>query len=344
MYKKRALIVPLVLALALVIGQPLAMTAQEDETDAEPIRVALVLDNAIDDQGWNQAGYEGLLAIEEQFENVEIAFSEEIPIPDMERALRDYASQGYDFIILHSSIAKDAAINTATDYPEIMFLWTDGDTTMDNLAVIRPLAHEASYLAGLIAGSMTETGIIGMVGGIDIPSTHRSYEGFVMGVAEVNADAQVLVNWIGSFLDVSAGNEAAMSQVEAGADIIFGNGDGQNIGVLRACEETETLCIGAVRDQYDVAPSVVLTSVGWGFETGIPLVFGDYLEGEFEGQFYEISLEEGADLMPYHENEELIPEEVRELVEEKRQEIIDGDLEIPVIDFAEEMEEEEETD
>ncbi len=348
----RLLIGVLVLALALLGCQPaatptptaeptVAPTAEPTQETAamgegEPVQVALVLDGAIDDQGWNQAGYEGLMAIQEQFENVEVAYSESVAIADMERALRDYASQGYDFIILHSSIAKDAAINTATDYPDIMFLWTDGDTTLDNLAVIRPMSHEASYLAGLIAGSLTKSNIIGMVGGIDIPSTHRSYAGFAQGVAEVNPDAQVLVNWIGSFLDVSAGNEAARSQVEAGADVIFGNGDGQNIGVLTACAETETLAIGAVRDQFEVAPAVVLTSVEWGFSAGIARVFGDYLAGDFTGQFYEISLAEGADLAPYHDNADKIPQEVQDLVDQKRQEIIDGTLVIPVVDFAEE--------
>ncbi len=308
-------------------------TAAVAPTEAEkPVRVALVLDGKIDDNGWNQAAYEGLVAAQEQY-GVEIAYSEEVPIPDMERALRDYASQGYDFIINHSSIAKDAIMNTAKDFPDIAFLWTDGDETLDNMAVIRPMAHESSYLAGLIAGSLTKSNKIGMVGGIDIPSTHRSYAGFEMGVKEVNPDAQILVNWVGSFLDVSAGKEAALSQIEAGADIIFGNGDGQNIGVLQACAETGTLAIGAVRDQYEVAPEVVLTSVEWGFKDGIPLVVGEFLEGKFSGKVYEIGLAEGADLSDYHGNVDKIPDEVKALVDEKRQAILDGSLEIPAIDF-----------
>ena len=206
---------------------------------------------------------------------------------------------------------------------------------MDNLAVIRPMAHEASYLAGLIAGSLTESNTIGMVGGIDIPSTHRSYAAFEMGVEEVNPDAELLVNWIGSFLDVSAGNEAALSQIESGADIIFGNGDGQNIGVLQAAESTGTPAIGAVRDQYNVAPEVVLTSVTWGFDTGIPVVVGEFVEGNFEGRIYEISLENGADLAPYHDNADMVPEDVQNLVEQRRQEILDGSLEVPIVNFEE---------
>jgi basic membrane protein A and related proteins len=319
-----------VLSLVLTACTPAAPAATDPA--GEKVRVALVLDGKIDDNGWNQAGYEGLKQAE-QDHGVEIAYSEEVPIPDFEKVLRDYASKGYDFIICHSSIAKDAVMNTAKDYPDIKFLWTDGDETLTNLSVIRPLSQEASYLAGLLAGKMTNTNVIGMVGGIDIPSTHRSYAAFEMGVKEANPNAQILVNWIGSFLDVSAGKEAALSQIEAGADMIFGNGDGQNIGVLQAASEKNILAIGAVRDQFNVAPSVVLTSVEWGFRDGISLVVGEYISGKFLGQVYEISLAQGADLSDYHGNSDKVPEEVKKLVSDKRQEILDGKLEIPEINF-----------
>ncbi len=301
--------------------------------ETKKVRVALVLDGKIDDNGWNQAAYEGLKEAEAQH-GVEIAYSEEIPIPDYEKALRDYASQGYDLIIAHSSIAKEAVMNTAKDYPKIAFLWTDGDETRENLAVIRPMAQEASYLAGLLAGKITKSNIVGMVGGIDIPSTHRSYAAFEMGLKEANPEAKLLVNWVGSFLDVAAGKEAALSQIEAGADVIFGNGDGQNIGVLQAAGEKNVLAIGAVRDQFNVAPNVVLTSVEWGFRKGIAEVVGDYVAGKFSGKVYEIGLAHGADLSPYHENASKIPEDVQNLIKEKRQQIIDGKLSIPDISSA----------
>lgn len=332
---KATTMLKLALLLTLLVAFSLVPTASQLAAEEEKVvRVALALDGRIDDNGWNQAAYEGLVAAQEQY-GIEIGYSELIPIPDFEKALRDYANQGYDLIILHSSIAKDAVMNTATDFPEIAFLWTDGDETLENMAVIRPLAHEASYLAGLLAGHMTESNIVGMVGGIDVPSTHRSYAAFEMGLKEANPDAELLVNWVGSFLDVAAGNEAAMSQIESGADVIFGNGDGQNIGVLQAAAATETFAIGAVRDQYEVAPDVVLTSVDWGFETGISLIIGDFLEGTFEGKVYEIGLAEGADLTDYHDSADKIPDDVKDLIEEKRQEILDGVLEIPVIEFEE---------
>lgn len=308
--------------------------AEEPAVEEKKIRVALALDGKIDDNGWNQAGYEGLMAAEAEH-GVEVAYSELIPIPDFEKALRDYADQGYDLIICHSSIARDAVVNTAADYPDQTVLWTDGWETTDNLIVITPMPQEASYLAGMLAGSMTESNIVGMVGGIDVPSTHRSYAAFELGLKEVNPDAELLVNWIGSFLDVTAGKEAALSQIEAGADVIFGNGDGQNIGVLQAASEKEVFAIGAVSDQFAVAPSVVLTSVEWGFEKGIADLVGNFVKGEVNA-VTEVGLAQGSDLSPYHDNADKIPDDVKALIEEARQKILDGELEIPNISFAEE--------
>jgi basic membrane protein A and related proteins len=316
----------IVLAACMPVAAPTAAPAAQPE--AKKVKVALVLDGKIDDNGWNQAGYEGLTKAKEQY-GLETAYSESVPIPDYEKAMRDYANQGFDVIIAHSSIAKDAVMNTAKDFPKLAFIWTDGDTTESNVAVIRPMSQEASYLAGILAGKMTQSNTIGMVGGIDIPSTHRSYGAFKLGVESVNPGAKILVNWIGSFLDVSAGHEAALSQIESGADVIFGNGDGQNIGVLKAASEKNVLAIGAVRDQFTVAPNVVLTSVNWGFDSGIGAVIKDVIDGKFAGKAYEVGLAQGADLMPYHDNASKIPDDVKALIEQKRKDILSGALKVP---------------
>lgn len=299
---------------------------------AKPLKIACLTGN-IDDNGWNTAGYRGCKAAADQF-GAQLDSNEEITIQTAEKILRDYASQGYDLIICHNSTSKEAIFNTAKDFPETKFLWTDGDEASANVAVFKPFAQEASYLAGILAGKMTKSNIIGVVGGMDIPSTHRSYYGFEMGVKEANPDAKIMIAWIGSFVDLKAGKEAALAQIEAGADIIWGNGDGQNIGVLQAAEEKNVYAIGAVTDQYQVAPSVVLTSVDWGFLYGVPLVVADLVAGKFEGKVYNINLAEGADLSPYHDNADKIPDDVKKLIEEKRQGIIDGTIVIPVVDSA----------
>ena len=254
----------IILAMLLIVSI-LGACAPPVEEPAAEVRVAIVMASGIDDASWSQAGYEGLVRAQEEY-GIEIAYSELVPFADIERALRDYATQDFDFIICHSSIAKDAVMNVAADFPEISFLWTDGDEAAENVAVLRPFTAEASYLAGLLAGKMTETGIVGLVGAMDIPSTHRGYAGFEQGLKEANPDATLLINWTGDFLDVAAGKEAAMSQIESGADFLIANGGSNDIGTIQAAAETGTPVIGCINDQYELGPEVVYTSV----ELGLP--------------------------------------------------------------------------
>lgn len=147
------------------------------------LKIACLTGN-IDDNGWNTAGYRGCKASADKY-GAQLDSNELFTIEQAEKVMRDYASQGYDLIICHNSTSKEAIFNVAKDFPETKFLWTDGDEASGNVAVIRPWAQEPSYLAGLLAGKMTKSNIIGVVGGMDIPSTHRSYYGFQMGVKEV---------------------------------------------------------------------------------------------------------------------------------------------------------------
>ncbi len=301
---------------------------------AEPLRVAMVLGCKIDDGDWCQAGYEGLQEAINQFgDKIETTYTEDTTIPDMEKVMRDFASQGYDLVICHSSIAKEGVMNAAKDFPDTKFVWTDGDEALPNMAVVSSMTQEASYLAGLIAGKLTKSNVVGMVGAMDIPSTHRGYAGFEMGLKEANPDAKLLVNWTGDFTDLKGAKEATLSQIEAGADIIHGNGGSLNLGTLQGASEKGVLAIGAVRDQFNLAPNVVLTSVEGGFKKGFPLIIGDVLDGKFKaGGMYELGLAEGTELSDYHDNASKIPDDVKALVEQKKKDILSGALVIPNIE------------
>lgn len=303
------------------------------EPPAGPFRVAMVLGCKIDDGDWCQAGYEGLEEAIKQFgDKIETTYTEDTTIPDMEKVMRDFATEGYDLIICHSSIAKEGIMNAAKDFPDTQFVWTDGDETLPNLAVVRSMTQEASYLAGLIAGKLTKSNVVGMVGAMDIPSTHRGYAGFEMGLKEANSDAKLLVNWTGDFVDLKGAKEATLSQIEAGADIIHGNGGSLNLGTLQGASEKNVLAIGAVRDQYNLAPNVVITSVEWGFKKGFAMIIGEAMEGKLKvGDFYDLGLAQ-AELSDYHDNASKVPDDVKVLVEQKKKDILSGALEIPNIE------------
>lgn len=297
--------------------------------DEDSARVAVLLMGKIDDQGWNQSAYYGAQE-GDKLEGVDVKVVEGIDLPDYERVMRDYAAQGYGLIVAHSTIAKEPVLNTAKDYPETMFLWTDGDTTRENVTVLVPMAHESSYLAGLLAGYMTKSGIVGTVGAMDVPSIHRSFAGFRDGLKAANPDAKLLVNWIGDFFNVSASYEAALSQINSGADVIFGSGGSMNLGILKAAKDKNVPVIGAVWDQYSVAPEVVITSVEWGLDEGILQAIKDFKNGTLKGEFRPLDLEHGSRLSPYHDNETLIPQVARTKADQAKSDILKGELKVKV--------------
>lgn len=295
----------------------------------EPVQVAVLLMGKIDDQGWNQSAYYGAQEAN-KIPGINVKVVEGIELPDYERVMRDYAAQGYGLVIAHSTIAKEAVLNTAKDYPDTMFLWTDGDTNKENVTVLVPMAHESSYLAGILAGYTTKSGIVGSVGAMDVPSIHRSYAGFRDGLKAANPDAKLLINWIGDFFNVSASYEATLSQINSGADVIFGSGGSMNLGVVKAAKDKDIPVIGAVWDQNSVAPEVVITSVEWGLDQGILQAIKDFKDGNLKGEFRPLDLKHGSRISPYHGNDKLIPQLARIKVEEAKSDILDGKLKVKV--------------
>jgi basic membrane protein A and related proteins len=124
---------------------PAAPAAQAPAAQAKPLRVALVMGCKVDDGDWCQAAYEGLMEAKKQFgDKIDTTYTEDTAVPDFERVMRDFANQGYDMVICHSSMAKEAVTKVAKDFPKVKFLWTDGDTNLDNLATILSKTEEAS--------------------------------------------------------------------------------------------------------------------------------------------------------------------------------------------------------
>ena len=345
--ERRAAFIAVVILIIVLIGLGVYFTRRPVPTPTptpspvKKLRVAVVLDTFITEDGWNEAAYNGLLLAKETYgDAIEIAYSEAVPLADYERVMRDYATKGYDLIICHATPAGEAVKSVAKDYPDIWFVWTDGwGEVPDNVVVLTPLAHEPSYLAGMIAGSITKTNKIGIVGGMNVPSTYRCYYAFKLGVEKVNPDAEVRMIWVGSFIDIHAGYEAAVSLIDMGCDVIWGNGDSQNVGARFAVVEAkkagkEVWYIGGVWDEYKYAPSVCLTSVLWGIDKAFVDIIGKALKGELEpAKFYSYSMANGTDLAPYYKLEEVIPEEIRRLVAETKEKILKGEFVVPRKDF-----------
>jgi basic membrane protein A len=181
MLKKLLVILILVAMLVSVIGCSSSAngeTAEPAEEPAEPTKVALLLAGPISDMGWNALAYEGLMRIEEQYENVEASYVENVSQSDKEEVFRAFAEQGFDLIIAHGFEFADAGTKVAVEYPDISFAVVSGIPNGSNLSTIGIDYTQQGFIAGAIAGLITESKVVGGIGGMDIPPIADMVKGF----------------------------------------------------------------------------------------------------------------------------------------------------------------------
>ncbi|MFN7034873.1 MAG: BMP family protein [Bellilinea sp.] len=244
---------------------------------------------------------------------------------DMERVLREVAEKQKPAAIFGDAFGNEEAVRrVAKDYPEIAFVFGSGlGPAEPNVAVFDNWIHEPAYLCGLIAGGVTKTNVIGVVGGYPVPEVNRIVNAFIDGVKEVNPDAKVLVTFINSWFDPAAAKEAALAQVDAGADVLFA----ERFGVIDAAVEKGLLAFGNMSDQYELGPGHVLTGPVWNMTPTVEYVIKQVEGGTFTAQdLKDFSMvgKGGAYLAPFHGMESKIPENILALVKQRDEEIRSG--------------------
>jgi basic membrane protein A len=322
-------LVAMLLVAALVLtacGTPAPEAPPEEEA---AVKVALVMPGSIADQGYNAAAYAGLMAIEENL-GAEVAYTEMVPIAEYEEAFRNYAAEGYDIVIGHGFEFGDPIEVVAPEFPDTSFLVVNGIVAGPNYASLLHQNHETAWVCGYIAARMSETNKLAAIGGFAYPVIVQQLEAYRLGAESVNPDIEVTIAYLDSWDDIALGKEAALAQISAGADCIFHVADAAGIGVIQACEEEGVRAIGFAYDQNELAPDTVITSTIIDYPEMLTAAVQDIQEGTF--QFDTIHLY-GLDtgvirVADYHG---LVPEDIAAEAEEVQQKIIDGEIEVPLI-------------
>jgi basic membrane protein A and related proteins len=244
---------------------------------------------------------------------------------DMERILREVADSKKPAAIFGDAFGNEEAVRrVAMEYPEIAFVFGSGfGPTEPNVAVFDNWIHEPAYLCGLMAGGLTETGIVGVVGGMPVPEVNRITNAFIEGVKEVNPDARVLVTFINSWFDPAAAKEAALAQIDNGADVLFA----ERFGVIEAAVENGLYAFGNMSDQYELGPDHVVNSPVWNMTPTVEYIINQVKGGTFTAQdLKDFSMvgKGGAYLAPFHGMDAKLPADVLALVKQREQEIKDG--------------------
>jgi len=288
-------------------------------SDEGGLRVALILPGRSDDLSWNQAAYEGMnKAVETIDMDIELRIVEQVYDPvDIEPALRDYAQQEFDLIIGHGFQFMEPIIKVAEEFPEISFAIGTGYKIADNVSVYDVRLEEGGYLMGLIAGKMTQTNIVGQIGGADVAEIHRGHAAFMIAAQSVNPEVRVLTTFVGDFNDLAGAKEAALSQIDANADMLWTTGDGIGLAVINACTDRGLSCMGNVANVIEAAPETVLATYVYDWSPIFIQMMEETVDETFGNDFYYIDLSnEGVYVLFNEAKQDMIPPDLQAMLDE----------------------------
>lgn len=299
---------------------------------AEPIKTAALYTVPVEQQ-WVSRIHIAAEAAEARGD-ITYKFSENVSNTDYARVMREYAESGTQLIIGEAFAVEQEAREVAAEYPEVAFLLGSSfkeDAALKNFAVFDNYIQDASYLSGIIAGAMTKTGNIGMVGGFPIPEVNRLMHAFMAGARASNPDITFQVSFIGSWFDPPKAKETAFAMIENGADMLYA----ERFGVSDAAKEKGILAIGNVIDTQPDYPDTVVASALWHFEPTLDAAIGAAQAGQFEAAdygVYSFMKNGGCSLAPLGTFEGKIPAEALALVEQRSTEILSGDFTVDIND------------
>jgi len=306
--------------------------ATEPPAPGEPFRVAVVMPSAVNDLAFSQSMYDALMSVQEEMgaENFEFDYSEGMfVVDDAASALRDYASEGYDLVIAHGSQYGASLQEIAPDFPETSFAWgTTVDTFVEqginNVYAYEARSEQGGYVNGVIAASLSKSGVMGVVGPIETGDAKLYVDGFVAGANATNPDAQVNVNYIGSFSDVALASAAAETHVQAGADALTGSAQ-MVVGAIGVAEESGALWFGTQSSQTSLAPDIVVANQIYDWTVVLNEIIEKVKSGTLGGEAYALTLENGGLKMDFNPDYPL-PDEVKALADETIAGIVDGSI------------------
>jgi basic membrane lipoprotein Med (substrate-binding protein (PBP1-ABC) superfamily) len=295
---------------------------------AKPLKVAAVFATPIEEP-WDHQIHVALLQAKEKL-GIDYKWSEHVESADFERVLRQYARGGTQLIMGDAFAAEEVTRKVAKQFPKVAFVFGSGGGPADpNFSVFDNWIHEPAYLCGLIAGKMTKTNTVGAVAAMDIPEVARLVNAFYQGAREVNPNVKRKTTFIGSFFDPPKAKEAALAQIAAGVDVIYA----ERFGVIEAAKEKGILAISNMSDQSELAPDTVITGPVWDMWPTVRAAVkqvqaGAYTASDFGA--FSFMAKGGAVLAPFHGWDSKLPEDVKKLVAEKQQAILDGSFRVNV--------------
>ena len=294
---------------------------------ARVTQVGLVTDiGKVDDRTFNEFAYKGMMRAVKEF-GLKSAFIETQQPTDYEKNIEQFASTGYDVVITVGFMLGDATKKMAQKYPQVHFAIVDFayDPPVTNIVGLLFGEDQAGFLAGALAGLVTKSKTVGMVAGADLPPVVRFRKGYEAGVKHVCSECEILGVYIDSFTDPARGKTAALSQIDEGADVIFGGGGATGSGAILGAAQAGAWVIGVDQDEYLTTfkqgeaqgANKLLSSAMKRVDNAVYGVIKMAVDGTFTGgtQVFDAS-NDGIGLAPFHATESAIPDAVKAQLQE----------------------------
>jgi simple sugar transport system substrate-binding protein len=314
-----------------------AVAAASAPAKAEPLKIAFAYVGPVGDGGWTFAHDNARKAIEKEFgDKIVTTFAENVKEgPDAERVIRDMVGQGNKLIFGTTFGYMDYMLKVAADNPDVKFEHATGYKTAPNLRTYDSRTYEGAYMAGIIAGGMTKTNVLGVVGSVPIPEVVRNIDSFTMGAQSVNPKIRTKVVWVNEWVNPPKEADAAQSLINGGADVLFQNTDSS--AVLQTAEKAGKYAFGWDSDMTAYGPKAHLASSIINWTPYYTKAVKDVLDGTWQTSPTKIwwGVKEGAiDLVSISDK---VPAELKAKAEAAKAGLKDGSLVIwkgPITDNA----------
>ncbi len=304
---------------------PAPVASAPEPAKPEPLKIGFAYVGPVGDGGWTFAHDNGRKALEAEFgDKIVTSFVENVPeSADAERVLRDMAGQGNKLVFGTTFGYMEPMLRVAAEFPDVKFEHATGYKQAANMRTYDSRTYEGAYMAGVIAGAMTKSNTLGVVGSIPIPEVLRNINAFTLGAQSSNPKVKTKVVWVNGWFDPPKETEAATSLINGGADVLFQNTDSP--AVLKTAEAKGKRAFGWDSDMTAYGPKAHLASavINWGpyyIKATKEALEGGWTAGEGTHSWW--GVKEGAiDIVSIAED---VPAETKAKLEEVKKGLADG--------------------
>jgi basic membrane protein A and related proteins len=295
----------------------------EKENMADNFKFAVVLPGVITDADYNTLGYIAMTAVQNEV-GVESAYSESVPVPDVQRVLREYIDAGFNVIFVHGAQFNTASLELAPEFPDVAFI-LEGDgplaEPLDNVWMIDRNFHNGYYVIGYIAAKSSASGKIGYLSGLTLAFSYQELHAMEQAWADMGVSPEVTSVWTGDFNDPTKARQVADQMIADGVDYIAGSQNLGMFGIFEAAkaastEDSKILVSAKYTDKTSFAPDNYVTSVLYDYATPMVEIVQKVIAGEMSG-YYPIQFGKGSTIqLPLKNVDPALEAEVQQVIDD----------------------------